>query len=65
MTVIGLAARQNLVQALNFNRHAQTLVSLTETERITAEDIFLVLDLNEFQADSQPNRGSKLGLAFC
>ena len=63
MTVIGLAARQNLVQALNFNRHAQTLVSLTETERITAEDIFLVLDLNEFQADSQPKRITLSGLS--
>jgi len=51
-----VAPRQNLVQALEFNRHAQTLVSLTETERVTSEDIFLVLDLNEFQAVSQPKR---------
>ena len=45
-----MRARQNLVQALEFNRHAQTLVSLTEAQRVTPEDIFLVLDLNEFQA---------------
>ena len=51
-----MRARQNLVQAIEFNRHAQTLVSLTEAERVTPEDIFLVLDLNEFQAASQPKR---------
>ena len=58
-----MRARQNLVQALEFNRHAQTLVSLTETQRITPEDIFLVLDLNEFQAVSQPKRITLSGIS--
>jgi hypothetical protein len=57
-----LAARQNLVEAIEFNRHAQTLVSLTETESVTAEDIFLVLDLNEFYAAAQPKRITLSGL---
>jgi len=57
-----MATRQNLVQALNFNRMSQTLVSLTPTELVTSEDIFLVLDLNEFQAVSQPKRISLSGL---
>lgn len=57
-----MGVRQNLVQALNFNRMSQTLVSLTPTELVTSEDIFLVLDLNEFQAVSQPKRISLSGL---
>jgi hypothetical protein len=49
-----MSLRKNLVAALEFNRLSQNLVNLNDTQQVTAEDIFLVLDLNEIQALAQP-----------
>jgi len=49
-----MSLRKNLVAALEFNRLSQNLVNLNDTRQVTAEDIFLVLDLNEIQALAQP-----------
>jgi hypothetical protein len=49
-----MSTRKNLVSALEFNRLSQNLVNLNDTREVTANDIFLVLDLNEVQALAQP-----------
>ena len=49
-----MSTRKNLVSALEFNRLSQNLVNLNDTREVTANDIFLVLDLNEIQALAQP-----------
>lgn len=54
--------RKNLNKALDFNRLSQSLVDLNDTQQITEDDVFLVLDLNETQALAQPKQISLSGI---
>lgn len=54
--------RKNLNKALEFNRLSQSLVDLNDTREVTANDVFLVLDLDEVQALAQPKQISLSGV---
>jgi len=54
--------RKNWIKALEFNRLVSSLTYLQGTKRATDNDAFLVLDLEEREADAQPKQITLSGI---
>jgi len=55
-------SRKNWIKALEFNRLVSSLTYLQGTTRATDNDAFLVLDLEEVEADAQPKQITLSGI---
>jgi len=55
-------SRRNWVRALEFNRLVSSLTYLQRTPKVTDNDAFLVLDLDEREADAQPKQITLSGI---
>lgn len=55
-------SRRNWGRALEFNRLVSSLTYLQRTNKVTDDDAFLVLDLNEREADAQPKNITLSGI---